>query len=196
MPILTFWVVTPSGASARAVLPLRKGDFGVVQGSKRACAKVIHKKWETLAPPSPRERPTARGPAAAPNRNPAPSCQVSVSGGGLSNRKERKERKEKTGEKRLAAPEALCSTRLTFAFFALFAVKNACRPARPGPLSPSGTQVLRHSGTCHHASGDGKSSLRSFRFCFRRARMAECIWLTRDSERSRVAPISFMVISS
>jgi len=47
-------------------------------------------------------------------------------GGGLSNRKERKERKEKTGEKRLAAPEALCSTRFTFA---LFAVKNTCLPA-------------------------------------------------------------------
>ena len=43
MPILTFWGVTPSGASARAVLPLRKGHFGVVQGSKRACGKVIHK---------------------------------------------------------------------------------------------------------------------------------------------------------
>jgi len=43
MPILTFGVVTPSGASARAVLPLLKGHFGVVQGSKMACAKVIHK---------------------------------------------------------------------------------------------------------------------------------------------------------
>jgi len=43
MPILTFWGVTPSGASARADLPLRKGHFGVVQGSKRACGKVIHK---------------------------------------------------------------------------------------------------------------------------------------------------------
>jgi hypothetical protein len=30
----------------------------------------------------------------------------------------------------------------------------------------------------------------------RRARIDECIWLTRDSERSSVRPISFMVISS
>jgi len=80
MPILTFWGVTPSGASARAVLPLPKGHFGVVQGSKRACAKVIHKMWKTLAVPGPKERSPARGPAAAPNRSPAPACQASVSG--------------------------------------------------------------------------------------------------------------------
>jgi hypothetical protein len=43
MPILTFWRWTPSGASARAVLPLRKAHFGVVQGSNTACGKVIHK---------------------------------------------------------------------------------------------------------------------------------------------------------
>jgi len=47
MPILTFWGVTPSGASARADLPLPKGHFGVVQGSKTACGKVIHKKWKS-----------------------------------------------------------------------------------------------------------------------------------------------------
>ena len=47
MPILTFWGGTPSGASARAVLPHRKGHFGVVQGSKMACGKVIHKMWKT-----------------------------------------------------------------------------------------------------------------------------------------------------
>jgi len=47
MPILTFWGVTPSGASARAVLPLPKGRFRVVQGSKMACGKVIHKMWKT-----------------------------------------------------------------------------------------------------------------------------------------------------
>jgi hypothetical protein len=47
MPILTFWGVTPSGASARAVLPLRKGLLGVVQGSKRPCGKVIHKMCKT-----------------------------------------------------------------------------------------------------------------------------------------------------
>ena len=47
MPILTFWGVTPSGASARADLPLRKGLLGVVQGSKRAWGKVIHKMGKT-----------------------------------------------------------------------------------------------------------------------------------------------------
>jgi len=47
MPILTFWVRTPSGASARADLALRKGHFGVVQGSKTACGKVIHKMWKS-----------------------------------------------------------------------------------------------------------------------------------------------------
>ena len=47
MPILTFWGVTPSGASARAVFAFRKGHFRVVQGSKMACGKVIHKMWKT-----------------------------------------------------------------------------------------------------------------------------------------------------
>jgi len=47
MPILTFGGVTPSGASARADLTLRKGLLGVVQGSKMACGKVIHKMWKT-----------------------------------------------------------------------------------------------------------------------------------------------------
>ena len=40
---LNIWGVTPSGASAKAVLPLRKGHLGVVQGSKMACGKVIHR---------------------------------------------------------------------------------------------------------------------------------------------------------
>jgi hypothetical protein len=146
MPILTFWVRTPSGASARAVLGVPKGQKPVFRGSKMPCGKVIHKMWKTLTPPGARERPTARGPAAAPNRSPAPSCQASVSGEGLSNRKERKERKEKTGEKRLAAPEAPCSTRLTFAFFVLFAVRNACRPARPASSLPASC-VPRGAGT-------------------------------------------------
>ena len=78
MPILTFWVVTPSGASARAVLGSLKGQKPVFRGSKMPCGKVIHKMWKTLAAPGPRKRPPARGSAAAPNRNPAPSCQVSV----------------------------------------------------------------------------------------------------------------------
>ena len=46
MPILTFWGVTPLGASARAVLACPKGFSGGYFGPKRACAKVIHKKWK------------------------------------------------------------------------------------------------------------------------------------------------------
>jgi hypothetical protein len=42
MPILTFWVWTPSGASARADLALRKGFLGWYFGPKTARAKVIH----------------------------------------------------------------------------------------------------------------------------------------------------------
>jgi len=60
MPILTFWGVTPSGASARAVLPLRKGHFGVLQGSKTACGKVIHKMWITTGNPPEAGRPRQR----------------------------------------------------------------------------------------------------------------------------------------
>ena len=45
-----------------------------------------------------------------------------------------------------------------------------------------------------------RSNQNSFSRCcicaFRRARIEECIWLTRLSERSSVRPISFMVISS
>jgi hypothetical protein len=89
-------------------------------------------------------------------------------GGGLSNRKERKERKEKTGEKRLAAPEALCSTRLTFAFFALFAVKKACRPARPGPRPLPPDILPRPVGGQSH--GEGHSTLAA-RHTFRRKRL-------------------------
>ena len=47
MPILTFWGVTPSGASAKAVLGYRKGFFGGYFGPKRACGKVIHKMCKT-----------------------------------------------------------------------------------------------------------------------------------------------------
>ena len=47
MPILTFWGVTPSGASARADFAFRKGHFRCVWGSKMACGKVIHKMWKT-----------------------------------------------------------------------------------------------------------------------------------------------------
>jgi hypothetical protein len=40
------------------------------------------------------------------------------------------------------------------------------------------------------------SFLRVFIWALRRATMDECIWETRDSDRSNVAPISFIVISS
>ena len=69
MPILTFCPSTPSGASARAVLPLRRGHFGVVQGSKMACGKVIHKMGKTGNRDSAfgfRQRRTANTPATTP----------------------------------------------------------------------------------------------------------------------------------
>src|SRR5262245_51096329 len=40
------------------------------------------------------------------------------------------------------------------------------------------------------------SPLRLARWAWSRATMLECIWLTRDSLRFKVAPISFIVISS
>ena len=43
MPILTFWGVTPSGASARAVLPLRKGKKGAFRRRKMPSGKVINR---------------------------------------------------------------------------------------------------------------------------------------------------------
>ena len=47
---------------------------------------------------------------------------------------------------------------------------------------------------------DGQSTansfLRVFIWALSRATIEECIWETRDSDRSRVAPISFIVISS
>jgi hypothetical protein len=42
MPILTFWGVTPSGASARAVLACPKGKKGAFWGAPGAGLKVIH----------------------------------------------------------------------------------------------------------------------------------------------------------
>ena len=47
MPILTFCGVTPSGASARAVLACRKAVSGCFWTQVRACAKVIHKMCKT-----------------------------------------------------------------------------------------------------------------------------------------------------
>jgi hypothetical protein len=42
MPILTFWLFTPSGASARADLTFPKGKKGAFSGRKIARSKVIH----------------------------------------------------------------------------------------------------------------------------------------------------------
>ena len=65
------------------------------------------------------------------------------------------------------------------------------RPRRgPGPGRPAEGRARR---------GQSTSSNSRSRCCIcalRRARMLLCIWLTRDSERSSVAPISFMVICS
>jgi hypothetical protein len=92
-------------------------------------------------------------------------------GGGLSNRRERKERKEKTGEKRLAAPEALCSTHLTFAFFA---VKNACLPASllgGPPRAPRFNSAgLAHAARSRYATLSGSLSGPPAAFCLGRAR--------------------------
>jgi hypothetical protein len=75
--------------------------------------------------------------------------------------------------------------------------RRAGRPAKGmGRGSPRPMWVLSHSVTRLYASGDTNSSRQVSRLARRRSRMAECIWLTRDSERSRVAPISFIVISS
>jgi len=43
MPILTFWLFTPLGASARAVFAFRKGKKGAFSGRSGASSKVIHK---------------------------------------------------------------------------------------------------------------------------------------------------------
>ncbi len=47
----------------------------------------------------------------------------------------------------------------------------------------------------HSSSQTNSLSLLAI-WALRRMMMLECIWETRDSERSSVAPISFMVISS
>jgi len=67
MPILTFWGVTPSGASARADLAFRKGQKPGFRGSEMPCAKVIHKMGITTGNREParggqaRERGTGNG---------------------------------------------------------------------------------------------------------------------------------------
>ena len=67
-----------------------------------------------------------------------------------------------------------------------------------GPRLPTVAGLVA-GGTARRA-GRGysmaNSFLRVFIWALRRATMEECIWETRDSDRSSVAPISFIVISS
>ena len=69
MPILTFRGVTPSGASARAVLTCPKGKKGAFSGAPGQVPKVIH------------SYPQSRGSRAA--VNPRRACPARVAGGGL-----------------------------------------------------------------------------------------------------------------
>ena len=68
MPILTFWGVTPSGASARAVLASQKGKKGAFSGAPGQVPKVIHSypQWH------------GRRAAVKPRR----ACPARVAGGG------------------------------------------------------------------------------------------------------------------
>jgi len=54
----------------------------------------------------------------------------------------------------------------------------------------------RHPDSRKHSYSTANSFLRVFIWALSRATMEECIWETRDSDRSSVAPISFIVISS
>src|SRR4051794_34510827 len=77
---------------------------------------------------------------------------------------------------------------------------------QPGEGAPPGNdEAGGHPSRCPPATAaavalDSPYVLNSGRrwanWAWRRATMLECIWLTRDSLRSRVAPISFMVMSS
>ena len=64
----------------------------------------------------------------------------------------------------------------------------------------SSVPPFQHSNPVRGRVGWGYSTansfLRVFIWALRRATMEECIWETRDSDRSSVAPISFIVISS
>jgi len=68
----------------------------------------------------------------------------------------------------------------------------------PSPSRGEGTKATPATSrlSLPYASGAANSKLRPSSWLRSRSMMAECIWLTRDSERSRVAPISFIVISS
>lgn len=65
------------------------------------------------------------------------------------------------------------------------------------PVSGRVHWTFRSGRAPYSASVSSSSSfIRCCIWAFRRARMDECIWLTRDSERASVAPISFMVMAS
>ena len=74
---------------------------------------------------------------------------------------------------------------------ALFVYDENVLAAVPTPRDMMGTPSRDRSGY-----STANSFLRVFIWALRRATIEECIWETRDSERSRVAPISFIVISS
>ena len=65
------------------------------------------------------------------------------------------------------------------------------REGFPGACEEEGMSIPDFQGWAGSSSRE-----RCCIWALRRARMELCIWLTRLSERSRVAPISFMVISS
>ena len=65
------------------------------------------------------------------------------------------------------------------------------RAKRPAP----GSFMMMSIDLAAQSTGSSSFS-RCCIWLLRRARMEECIWLTRDSERSSVAPISFMVMPS
>lgn len=69
---------------------------------------------------------------------------------------------------------------------------NGGRTMGGGALQGGGD---RYRGNYGHAS-TSRSFGFFFKFVRKRSRIAECIWLTRLSERSSVAPISFMVMPS
>ncbi|MCX5675406.1 MAG: hypothetical protein NTX87_10410, partial [Planctomycetota bacterium] len=51
MPILTFWVVTPSGASAKAVFAFRKGKKAPFGGAKWRPEKLSTIRWRLCIAP-------------------------------------------------------------------------------------------------------------------------------------------------
>ena len=63
---------------------------------------------------------------------------------------------------------------------------------RPGVVTPGRAKYVRLR-SCDQTLNSGR---RFASWAWRRCTILECIWLTRDSERLSVAPISFIVISS